>query len=132
MSELKAVGYVKEVVEENSVKIVIDEKYAARLPELSEFNYVIIGSLCEIAEEEKLLREIFGPEAREVRKVKLISIAGNVVEVEKFDKTSKLLETQIIDIHPLYPEDDIPDADETPGWLKALDKKPIGQFLRET
>ena len=123
MEKLKAIGYVNADVQENSIKIIIDERFTEKLSKLLKYNYVIIASdeVTNLTKQERQLREMFGF-ASEIHKVKLISIADNVVEVEKFGSESKLPEVAIFDIKPYYPEyDDMPlDSEGNPDWLRAL------------
>ena len=89
--------------------------------------------------EEQKLREIFGENARELHKAKLISIVGNVVTVERLIHKSPGTPLEIFDIIglPGYGDDDseadkILDAKnqnsfvKSPKWLDLLEKNDGG------
>jgi len=125
MSERKVIGYANIHENENLIQIIIvDDDFMEKLPKLAKYEYVIIGFQTKLTAEEKLLREIFGEEACEVKKVKLISINKNEIEVENFTDMRERLAVKFYDINPLYPEYDLPDGENgTPGWLKQLEEK---------
>ena len=123
MSEKKIIGYADSDLQENSIKIIINENFTERLPELSDYNRVIIEFRVDLSSKEKRLREIFGENSCEVAVFNLISVVDNEVKVERQENH---LVKEICDIKPYYPEyDEEPDLESSdpyvhPKWLRII------------
>lgn len=125
MNNWEPVGYAYPNIQEQTTKIIINETLLERLLKLSDYSHVVISFKCKINPEDKLLREIFGEDAREIRKVKLISVTDNVIIIEGLIQKSpdESSPTDMYDIIPYLPEyDDVPDSEHgSPGWLTATE-----------
>ena len=122
MSERKIIGYADSDLQENSIKIIVDENFTKRLPELSDYNRVIIEFRVDLSSKEKRLREIFGENARTAAVFNLISVVDNEITIERQENH---LVKEVYDIKPYYPEyDEEPDLESSdpdawPKWLRV-------------
>ena len=127
MSERKVIATGDLNVNINPVKItIVDEEFFDKLPELAKFEHLIFGVQGVGTAEEKLLREIFGEDACEIHKVKVISVSGNEIEIENYNKKRGEVKINIKSIEPWYPEYDkfmIIDENDNivPEWEKIFE-----------
>jgi len=124
MEKLKPIGYAHSNEQEQTSKIAVDENLVNNLADLSGYSHIVLAIPTTFAHEEKLLKQIFGETAREMRKVKLISVDDNVVIVEKLSDTP----LEIVDIFKYLPEYDEISDDEHPRWIELL---PVRGVRRE-
>jgi RNA polymerase sigma-70 factor (ECF subfamily) len=138
MKELKTIGHVgAEVLRNDSGivqqdKIIVDdsEDLTEQLHELAKYSHCVI---IHSGIHDDFLAQIFGPTAlptKAATKLKLVSVVGNVVTVEKFvsviDERPGLhnqVNVQIYGVEPYHPEYDLQEGDDEPEWVKFLWKK---------
>jgi hypothetical protein len=134
VNELKSIGHVGEEVLRDNGGIVFEDRIIVDDGEnftgLSQYSHcVIVHSDIH----EQLLRQVVGPDispSPAATKVRLVSVVGNVVTVEKFvgiiDEKPGLrnqANVRIFGIEPWYPEYDLQEGDENPEWVDYVLKK---------
>ena len=122
----------------DTTTIVLDEQYESGLLGLSDFSHMYVfywfdrndtpekRSTLQVhpkGKKENPLRGVFAtrsparPNLIGMSLCKIISIKGNVIEVDKIDAFA---DTPVIDIKPYIPENDSAESIRIPDWLKRI------------